>query len=157
MAEDDEAHAVQQLRAPVDEDFAPAMRAQARPEFRRASGDHHAAFVELGQRIAQRAAFGTALAARVRERRKMAPVECRLGQRQGQPDQRIEQVMPVAGACRDFAGKESTLLVAVRTTEGLDKTQGDATAGDQLLLAGQGVEPSQVRRAAREPRSQKHR
>ncbi|MDP2132310.1 MAG: hypothetical protein Q8J99_01740 [Sulfuritalea sp.] len=87
----------------------------------------------------------------------VAPVQRCFGQRQGEPDQGIEHVMPVAGTCRDLAGEENPLLVTVRTAGRFDKAQGDATARDQPALAGHGVEPDQVRRAARKPRLQERR
>jgi hypothetical protein len=60
VTEDDEAGAVQQLVAPLDENLAPAMFAQRPPQIRRRARDDDTAFVELRQRVAQGAASGAA-------------------------------------------------------------------------------------------------
>ncbi|MDP1609852.1 MAG: hypothetical protein Q8M11_02245 [Sulfuritalea sp.] len=111
MAEDDEAGAAQQFYALFDKHFAPAMRAQRRPEIGAAAADHHPAFVKLGQCITQRAASDASLFSRGDQRRDMAPVERRFCLREAQPDQGIEQVVRVARPRRDFTAQVRTLFV----------------------------------------------
>jgi hypothetical protein len=110
-----------QLVAPLDENLAPAMFAQRPPQIRRRARDDDTAFVELRQRVAQGAASGAA-GRRASQGVMVAPVDRRLAAREGEPDQRIEQIMPVAGTRGDRALAVSTLLVALVVRNGPDNS-----------------------------------
>ncbi|MDP1613957.1 MAG: hypothetical protein Q8M11_23080 [Sulfuritalea sp.] len=157
MAEDHEARRAQQLVATLDEDLAPAMRAQCLPQTGGRTGDDHAAFVELGQCVAQAAARRSSLRARRAQRCYMAPIEYRLGQRKGEPDQRIEQVVPIVEACLDLTGQKGMFFIADRLRRRLDEPQRRAVAGDQLALRGDGVQRGEIGRAVDQPGLKKRR
>ncbi|MDO8787132.1 MAG: hypothetical protein Q7J42_03560 [Sulfuritalea sp.] len=157
MAEDYKARAAEQFLAPRDERLAPAMRAQGRPQFGARSRHHHAAFVELGQRVAQGTTRRAASLARIAQSRYVTPVEGRLAAREGEPDQRIEQIMPVAGPRRDLAGQEGSFLVSIRSTGRLDKAQRRAAARYQPAVKGCSIQPGYFRCAVGKPGPQKSR
>ncbi|MCX7165423.1 MAG: hypothetical protein NTV11_04000 [Rhodocyclales bacterium] len=136
MAEDQEARCAQQLGAAQDEHLAPPMRAQALPQPGGGSGHNHAAFIELGQGIAQRPSLVNSLFPRLLQGRNVAPVKGRLGLRKGQPDQRVEQVMPVVRTRRDRAGEGGLLLISPCIRRRHDKIQRHAVARDQPALTG---------------------
>ncbi|MCX7164026.1 MAG: hypothetical protein WCI19_01770 [Betaproteobacteria bacterium] len=157
MAEDQEAGTRKQFRAARHKHLAPAMPAQGPPQIGAATRHHHTAFVELGQRVAQRAARGASLLPRRADCSEVAPVERRLGLRQGQPYQRVEQVMAVVGPRRHLAGEKGPLLVSFRYGRRRDKAQLRTAAGDQAALAGSGIQCRDIRRYGIEPGPQEGR
>jgi len=140
MAENDKAGGAQQFFAPLDENLAPAMRAQGRPEIGAGAGHNHAAFVKLRQCIAQRAAGCVSLFPGRFQCCNMTPVECCLGPRKTQPDQRIEQVMRVVRSRRDLTGQASPLFVGLGIGGWRHEAQGRAAARRQPALAGFGIQ-----------------
>ncbi|MGA7984125.1 MAG: hypothetical protein WCA01_02980 [Burkholderiales bacterium] len=107
VADDHEAHRFQHVGAPLPEQFLPAKSAHEFDQPRVGAGDDRAAFVENRQQIAQWAAP----AAFARNLCGMARVEHRLGARKGDPSERVEKVVPVARARRDFTARMHAQLV----------------------------------------------
>nr|WP_231851024.1 hypothetical protein [Sulfuritalea hydrogenivorans] len=151
MAEDDEAGGAQQLFAPLDKNFPPAMRAQGRPEIGAGTRHDHAAFVELGQRVAQRAARGATLLLQHLERGNVASIECRLGPGETQPDQRIEQIMQIVGSRRNLAAQKRPRLVAFRVFRWRHKAQCRAIPGAQPALPRHFIQAGNIRRSGGKP------
>ena len=107
MADDDEAHGHPDIGAPIDEQFLPFETPQQFEQLRAAGQDSDAAFVEVGQRVARAAARGA---------RRLHGGDVRgddrpLGPRKGQPDQSVEEVVPVAWPRLDLAGFPHPALV----------------------------------------------
>ncbi|MDP2822312.1 MAG: hypothetical protein Q8O52_06495 [Sulfuritalea sp.] len=157
MAEDQKACAAPQFLTPRNKNLPPAMRAQGRPQIGATAGDDHAAFVELGECIAQRAARCACLFPRLVQGIDVAPVERRLGFWKSQPDQRIEQVMPVVGPRRDLASQESPLFIGICGGSRRHKAQRRAAARDQPTLAGGSIQQGDIRSSGGKPGPQESR
>nr|WP_243642537.1 hypothetical protein [Sulfurisoma sediminicola] len=140
MAEEEEAHLRRDFTAAIGEDLAPAMGADAGPQRHVGAGDDEAAFVELRQRIAQTAAIPATERAALGHRAVVLAVERCLSLRIGQPDQRIEGVVPVVGAGLDLAMQPGTLLVGQCRTAGGNEAQRLAVARRDAMRSDQFVQ-----------------
>jgi hypothetical protein len=79
------------------------MRPQQGDQRCRCGGDDDAAFIELRDGVAHRAALAAPCRTLRLQGGMMAAVEDALGLRIGQPRQRVEEVVPIAGPRLDFA------------------------------------------------------
>ena len=107
VAENDEAHGTHHVGPAFGKECFPLEVTQQVEQFRLTGKYDDSAFIEVGQGIARRAARHTGR----RHRPPVAPAEDPLGLRKTQPDQRIEEIMPVAGARLDFAGVANPAFV----------------------------------------------
>jgi len=139
VAEQVKTHARDHLGAAPPEQLFPLEAGQQRRQPRIAGGDDHAALVEQRQRVLRRAAVWRAARPLPLELAVMALIKRRLGKGKRQPRQRVEQVVPIAGAELHLAAQENARLVFVlerRLPQLLrDKHERPAAGGDQRRCA----------------------
>ncbi|MDP2792749.1 MAG: hypothetical protein Q8O25_01485 [Sulfurisoma sp.] len=134
VTEYEETHFHFHFRASSGENLAPAVGADTVPQRHVGAGHDQAAFVELGQRVAQATATLARGGAARRHGQVVLAVESRLGLRKGQPHQRVVGVVPVVGTGLDFAVKPGAFLVGQRRAAGGDEAQRLAVAGRDAPL-----------------------
>ncbi len=122
MAEDDEAHGTQHVCPVFGKERPPAELAQQVEQSGLARQHDDPALVEMGQRVALAA---THRAGR-RHRLHMARADGQLGLRKAQPDQRVEEIMPVSRPRLDLAGIPDAAFID--ETIGLRRNETDAPA-----------------------------
>src|SRR5690349_3196435 len=82
-------------------------------EFDLGGYDEHAAFVQQRKRVLRGCAVASDTRPLLLERTKMAFIQRSLGARKGQPRERVEYVVPLAGTNLDFASQEYTRFILV--------------------------------------------
>src|SRR5688572_33389510 len=113
MAECEEAHPGFELRAAPPEELLPCEIDDEARQLRRARGDDDAAFVEESERVALGAAAPGLVLAALFEDRRVLGVDRRLRVGKADPDERVEEVVPVFRASLDLAGLcDAQLVVA---------------------------------------------